>query len=199
LKWEDLFPPTRLVLEQATAHADDSDCDTFLSDTWNMYHHHIDDGDWTHESYTLLSRLGIGTLGEFWSSMSSVAEIATRSMFFFMRGDVFPAWDDAANLEGSTLSWKLTDEHFAARLFVTLAARLVADALLPDGSDASAVLGVSTSPKFKSYVVKLWLSSDADSATVSALSALIKGHTCRVAQNRDIIVRASATVAGAAL
>lgn len=178
------------------------DADAFLPDSWNLYQHHIDESDWTHASYTRLSRLGVCTVRDFWDLLSCVADVAARSMLFFMRGDVFPAWDDAQNLQGSTLSWKLTDEATAADLFVRTCTALASGSLLDDAATEAeeggeeAVLGVSTSPKFNSFTVKLWLAPDVPPRTMAALQALVPGHTCRVARNRDIIIRSQAAGAG---
>lgn len=126
--------------------------EAFLEDTWCLFHHGVHDADWTLHSYTRLRT--ISSAEDFWSASAQVAEYLDKDMFFVMREHVFPCWDDPHNIDGGCVCARVPMAR-AAEFWEHLCARTLCEALC---ADAHAVNGVSTSPKNRWCVFKVWVS-----------------------------------------
>ena len=133
--------------------------DLFLNDVWSLYFHDPDNMDWNLSSYIKLC--DVRSVAEFWNSMLVVKPKLSQGMFFYMRTDSFPCWDDASNVNGGCLSMKVLKEH-VDEFLLTLCMRAAGETLLlPEYADKQYLLnGISTSPKRYFCVVKIWLRDD---------------------------------------
>ena len=73
--------------------------DIVLNNTWTLYFHDFMDSNWNRESYEKL--VSIRTVREFWTIMTIVKDWLSMGMFFFMRDEIFPKWDDNDNKDVS--------------------------------------------------------------------------------------------------
>lgn len=132
------------------------DEDVFLNDVWTHYFHDPYNTDWTTTSYVPLN--DISTVKDMWSTMSATNDKLTGGMFFIMRADTFPCWDDKSNINGGCISIKVLKENlleFWEKLCIHLMGETL---LLPEfRSNWNVVNGISTSPKRYFSVVKIWL------------------------------------------
>ncbi len=130
--------------------------ETFLNDIWTHYFHDPNNPDWTTGSYIRLN--DISTVKDMWSSLKATQDKLKGGMFFIMRADTFPCWDDKSNINGGCLSMKVLKENLE-EFWEKLCARLLGESLLaPEHRTAwSNVNGISTSPKRYFSVVKVWL------------------------------------------
>ena len=134
-----------------------SSAQRWLHDTWTFYFHDADDPSWTLQSY---SRLGTATTVEdMWDLHSGMRDKVPYGMFFVMRGDVFPCWDDAANVNGGCLSIKV-HEAAATAAWELLLKRALGETLLEAPDAWASVTGVSISPKRGFCILKVWLGDD---------------------------------------
>jgi hypothetical protein len=133
--------------------------DDYLNHIWSMYFHDPENSDWTLTSYIKLR--DISSVSEFWNVVSPLDSKLSKGMFFFMRADCFPCWDDASNINGGCLSMKVLKQD-VAEFVTTLCMRAAGETLIvPEHAHLSHLLnGVSTSPKKYFCVVKLWLRND---------------------------------------
>ena len=132
------------------------DEDVFLNDVWTHYFHDPNNTDWTNASYLPLN--DISTVRDTWSTMTATNDKLTAGMFFIMRADTFPCWDDKSNINGGCISMKVLKENlneFWEKLCISLMGETL---LLPEfRNDWNVVNGISTSPKRYYSVVKIWL------------------------------------------
>jgi hypothetical protein len=133
--------------------------DAFLTDLWSAYFHDPNNKDWNLSSYVKL--FDIGTVKEYWHVHDSLAPRLRNGMFFFMRADCFPCWDDPANIDGGCLSVKVLKENLDA-FWQAMSMKMAGETLLhADHADKyHMVNGISTSPKKYFCVVKIWLRDD---------------------------------------
>jgi len=133
----------------------------WLQDTWSFYFHDPDDPRWTLESYHRLG--GAATVEDMWELQSAIEDKVPHGMFFVMREDVFPCWDDKHNINGGCLSIKVP-VRAAAPAWELLLKRALGETLLSDASAWSVVNGLSISPKRGFCIVKLWLADERHTA-----------------------------------
>lgn len=142
----------------------------YTEDVWRMYYHTPHDPDWTANSYRSLGT--IGTAGEFWALHDAIGDALRGGMFFLMRDNVFPCWDDPANIGGGAISFRLARDA-AEGLWLGLCRALLTERLMKDAPDASRVCGVSMCPKGANCVVKVWLASSGGDAAAEAANMLL--------------------------
>jgi hypothetical protein len=132
---------------------------TYLNDVWSMYFHDPENSDWTMTSYLKLH--DISSIQEYWNVVCPLQTKFSKGMFFFMRADCFPCWDDPSNINGGCLSMKVLKEH-VADFVTTLCMRAAGETLLQTeyANKSHLVNGVSTSPKKYFCVVKIWMRDD---------------------------------------
>jgi hypothetical protein len=150
--------------------------ETFFDDTWVVYAHDPNDGDWTHASYKMLGI--VSCVDDFWSMWNAVEPLVPRCMLFFMREHVFPSWDDPANIDGCTASVVFPDTQCTSRLL---------DIPLPAfserlGSAVGGVNGVSCAPKKFSSVVKLWFPTVVEERDVGVPGVRVAPCRARIAE-----------------
>jgi hypothetical protein len=133
--------------------------DVHTNDIWSLYFHDPSNQDWNLSSYIKLS--DIASVEEFWQVYNFLAPKFKLGMFFFMRTDCFPCWDDPSNIDGGCLSMKVLKENIDA-FWTLMCVRASGETLLmPEHSEKlNLVNGISTSPKKYFCVVKIWVRSD---------------------------------------
>lgn len=122
-----------------------------LHSKWTLYYHDPEDTRWSIDSY---SRIGVfRTIEEFWHVYNQLPQHSFYlGMFFLMRGDILPTWEDEHNKGGGCWSYKIsTAEVFS--LWRDLSVYLVAETL---STEPFLMNGLSISPKKGFAIVKLW-------------------------------------------
>ena len=130
-----------------------------LNDTWKFYFHDPDNHDWDHSSYALIAE--ITTANEFNGIHKELGSDLQSGMFFLMRKNVFPSWDDPSNLNGGCMCLKIPKPQVEL-FWRELCANLLGDTLLKTSYNGSntCINGVSVSPKNFFCIVKLWFSNN---------------------------------------
>lgn len=127
-----------------------------LHNTWTLYFHDFLDTNWNRESYEKL--VTIQSVNQFWTVMNIVKELLSMGMFFFMRDEIFPKWDDNENKDMSYLSMKILKTNtgdFMEEILVIL----LASELFKDNERKDLINGISVSPKKNFCICKIWLDS----------------------------------------
>ena len=140
------------------APAPAAQAEAYLDDTWTLWFHDPADADWTNSSYTQVA--AISSANNFWAVHSLVGDKIRLGMFFLMREHVFPCWDDPNNLNGGSLSMKVSNDA-AHSFWETLCARMLSETLVRGDDAGRCVNGLSVTPKNNFCVFKLWIAQDA--------------------------------------
>ncbi len=130
-----------------------------LNDVWTYYFHDPNNEDWNLNSYLRLH--DISTIKDFWQIENTVKDKLKNGMFFIMRSDCFPCWDDETNINGGCLSIKVLKDNLVD-YWQNLSVRLLGETLFKDeySENWNVINGISTSPKRYFCVVKIWLKNN---------------------------------------
>lgn len=122
-----------------------------LKSKWNVYYHAFSD-TWTIESYTKLCC--IETIEDYWKFMNNIPDIS-NGMFFIMRGDILPIWEDTLNKNGGAWTLFISNNQVNSYL-INITAFLVNEQLIKNPDMAEEINGISITPKHRSFSIKIW-------------------------------------------
>ena len=126
-----------------------------LNTNWCLWYHSINDTNWNKNSYQNLYT--IKNLYDLKSLNDSIEKIHLQNgMFFFMRENIFPTWEDPDNREGCCISFKISGGILKEQWNLIMNNVLIED-ILKDKSNSEYLNGISISPKKEFNIVKLWL------------------------------------------
>jgi len=123
-----------------------------LSETWILWYHHVHDNNWQEESYTKLCELE--NIEDYWKMMNTIKTF-TSGMFFLMKKDVFPRWEDINNIDGGYWSFRITKKD-TDNIWRNLCATLIGNSLTKDIDSMTSINGISLSPKINNCIIKVW-------------------------------------------
>lgn len=124
-----------------------------LRETWVVWMHSSQTQDWSLPSYKVLAVCT--TAEELWSAWRATSKFLNDAMFFFMKKEYPPRWDEVQYQEGGYLSLKV-ESRAVVRVTEELLCKAAGGTLLAPGRDASQVVGISVSCKGRSSILKLW-------------------------------------------
>ena len=130
--------------------------DAPLHNTWTLYFHDFMDTNWNRESYEKL--VSFRTVREFWTVLNIAKELLSMGMFFFMRDDIFPKWDDNDNKDMSYLSMKILKTN-TGEFMEEILVMMLGSALFKDRRHCDMINGISISPKKNFCICKIWIDS----------------------------------------
>jgi hypothetical protein len=140
--------------------------DPMLNDAWTYRFHDPDDPNWTLNSYHHVA--DVYSIGDFWTVHEAVRPYLASGMFFVMRENVFPCWDDPGNINGGCHSMRVLKSQFDGVWEEAVISMLGENLLVPATTRATAELdggptdgwasvnGMSCSPKKYFSVIKIW-------------------------------------------
>jgi translation initiation factor 4E len=120
-----------------------------LKSSWSIYYHTFADDDWSIESYNKL--FTFNTIEEYWKFMNNLPCLS-NGMFFIMRGEILPIWEDDSNKNGG--AWTLfVSNNQIETYFINISAHMVNEQLINLPNEIN---GLSITPKHKSFSIKIW-------------------------------------------
>jgi translation initiation factor 4E len=122
-----------------------------LQSFWSLYYHSPTDNNWGINSYTNIH--SINTIEDFWSLFQKISELQLSSgMFFIMRGNIKPVWEDEQNKKGGCWSYKVSKKD-AYKGWIELSVSLIGENIT---KKSLMINGISISPKKGFCVIKIW-------------------------------------------
>ena len=126
-----------------------------LNTNWCLWYHSIKDTNWKKNSYKKIYT--IRNLYDLKAMNDIIQTIHLQnSMFFIMREDIFPTWEDPDNREGSCISYKIPNALLKGQ-FNMILNHILSEDILIDKTNAEYINGLSIIPKKEFNIVKLWL------------------------------------------
>ena len=123
-------------------------------DTWSFYAHLPNDTNWKIDSYQLITK--IDNLEQCVAIMEHIPDnLLTSCMFFIMRGDIKPIWEDPKNKNGGCFSFKIPNEYVPDIWRKT--AYLLMSENIAEEDIALLMNGITVSPKKHFCIFKIWL------------------------------------------
>ena len=134
-----------------------------LNTPWCLWFHSINDTQWNKQSYK--SIYTIKNLYDLHGLHEILQKIHLQNgMYFLMREDVFPTWEDPDNREGCCISYKIPGQILKEQ-WSYIVDRIVSEDIVKDKSQWNQVNGVSIAPKKEFNIVKIWLRNMTDNYT----------------------------------
>ncbi len=129
-----------------------------LKNEWKLWFHSINDNNWNKSSYKQLYSLK--DLYDTNLMMSIFKQNHYQNgMFFLMKNDVFPNWEDPSNRMGGCLSFKISSKNVISE-WSELFLKCNLECILKDDNDK--INGLSISPKKEFNILKIWFSENID-------------------------------------
>ena len=120
---------------------------------WTLWYHTLTGQDWTVNGYNKIC--DIKSVEDFWNvHLRLNINIIQNGMFFLMKNDVLPVWEDERNRDGGCWSYKISKkEAFTSWCEIAMA---VCGEYLINSENSEVINGISISPKRNFCIVKIW-------------------------------------------
>jgi len=126
-----------------------------LNTGWDLWYHSIENSNWGNDSYKSLYK--IRNLHDIHFLKENIQQnYLQNGMFFVMREDIFPTWEDPDNREGCSISFKVPALKLHEEWCFILE-RVLTEDILKDKDRYEEINGISISPKKEFNIIKLWL------------------------------------------
>ena len=124
-----------------------------LKDKWILWYHSITDNSWAKSSYKELSKV------ENFFDYQHIKEIFKQDhyqngMFFYMKENIFPNWEDPDNRAGGCISFKVPSRDIIEE-WNDLLLRCISNNILNENNNE--INGISISPKKEFNIIKIWI------------------------------------------
>lgn len=123
-----------------------------LSDKWTLWYHHINDNNWLEDSFKKV--IILESLEDYCSIVDQI-ETVNAGMFFLMKDDIFPRWEDINNIEGGYWTFRVAKKD-SDQLWNKLIALVIGNTLTQKVEDMDEINGISISPKINNCIIKIW-------------------------------------------
>ena len=124
-----------------------------LKNNWSLWYHSIKDNNWDKKSYKKL--LIFRNFFDYRLIVDSFEQnYYQNGMFFVMKDDIFPNWEDPKNRLGGCLSFKISSENIIDS-WNYLLLNILNSSFLKGNNEM--INGISIAPKKEFNIIKIWL------------------------------------------
>jgi hypothetical protein len=125
-----------------------------------VWYHSITDDDWSKASYINMCKdlpnQCVATIGDLSKIYICFKEHITSGMFFLMKKNVLPIWEEKENINGGYISYKISKAE-AKEVWLKLTSDFILGKLLCDPTLIPNINGISISPKISNAIIKIWI------------------------------------------
>lgn len=146
-----------------------------LQSSWNIYCHIPSNNDWSLSGYSSVVK-SISSLEEGIELCDIIPDALLReTIFFTMRENITPMWEDPQNVSGGSFSFKLLMKQ-APEIYRNTFFALIGGFLCKDTKHDQFVNGISLSPKRNFCILKVWMKTCKlqDVSIISDIPGLLK-------------------------
>jgi len=126
----------------------------FLNDSWTLFFHDPYDFEWDANSYKMIGNMN--TVDDFVNYYKAFKELFKKGMFFIMRLDIMPRYEDELNINGGCFSFKILPEDLDEKLF-KLCSNILGENIGNAEEITNNINGISISPKKFYYIARIWI------------------------------------------
>lgn len=123
-----------------------------LKNTWKIWYHSSKNSSWSNSSYKNIYEINNIFDLKFFIESLHIEHIKT-GMFFVMKNNIFPTWEDKNNKFGCCISYKIYD-NVVKEKWIFIVTELLHNNLVIKFNDIN---GLSIVPKKNYCIIKLWL------------------------------------------
>ena len=127
-----------------------------LKHTWTLYLHLPNETDWSINSYKkILTIQYVEELIELYKIISN--KMLISCMFFLMKDNIKPMWEDPDNCNGGAFSFKI-NHRISYSIWKTITYLAIGEQL--DNTNKNIITGITISPKKNFSIIKVWVNTD---------------------------------------
>lgn len=144
-----------------------------LNNSWTLWVHDVQNPNWGEDDYTQMGV--IKTVNNVYSCCNNIKTFSEQ-MYFLMKGNIFPNWENEANRNGGAWSLKINKKiagqraSESDRVWMELLMALVGGYLTENADDMKYINGITISPKQTHHcIIKIWNNdkTKSDSSVIS--------------------------------
>ena len=143
-----------------------------LQTSWILWNHKLNDNNWKNNSYKNIFEINNLYDYKFLENIMTLQNLQ-NTMFFLMRKDIFPTWEDHHNRNGFNISYKVPLNHLE-NSWNNLLFKVLTD-------DDDNINGISISPKKEFNIIKVWINKY--DRNIFDLDRYINGKNGRIKRN----------------
>jgi hypothetical protein len=127
--------------------------DINLLNNWTIWYHKQEEPNWDKNSYIRVAE--IKTVLDFVKFKNSFIYLPQflNGYYFFMKNNISPMWEDAANRDGGCFNIKVSKDIIDKSVWDILSYGIVEELVL---QDKQAINGISVVPKKYNAIIKIW-------------------------------------------
>lgn len=141
---------------------------TEFNKNYTLWYHNPNNPVWTEDSYHQI--LSFDNTDEFWILDDLFKNLIETGMFFIMKEDIVPIWEDSKNIKGGYISWRINKSE-VHKNWVDIIGHMATEKLFESGDgeeDLNKLInGCSISPKKNFNILKIWVSQPIDSENIN--------------------------------
>lgn len=138
----------------------------------SIWYHNPNDNTWTENSYHQI--LSFNSSDEFWTlSHLFNKDFIENGMFFIMKDNIVPIWENDKNIDGGYISWKI-DKKNVYDYWIDLVGHMLIGKLFNDNGKCNSdmINGCSISPKKNFNIIKLWTNCQVNAEELNFMDTL---------------------------
>ena len=135
-----------------------------LNGKWDLWYHSLSDNKWTKTSYKNIFK--IETLVDYKILIEKLElQHLQNGMYFLMRDDIFPNWEDPDNRSGGCWSYKVPGKNIK-KIWDKILLKILTENIITHNEEledsenvkinSNEINGISISPKKEFNIIKIW-------------------------------------------
>ena len=129
-----------------------------LQTSWILWNHKLNDNNWKNNSYKNIFEINNLYDYKFLENIMTLQNLQ-NTMFFLMRKDIFPTWEDPDNRDGCCASFKVPLKDIR-NIWIQLVIDIISENIHIDKSKYDIINGISIAPKKEFNIIKIWFKTD---------------------------------------
>jgi hypothetical protein len=127
-----------------------------LSTFWTLWSHLPNNKNWNIESYLKID--DVKTVEELIALNEILPPVLIKNcMFFFMKENIQPMYEDTKNIHGGYFSYKISNDK-VDKIWKKITSLVVGQTICNDDKILNKITGITISPKKKFCILKIWFS-----------------------------------------
>ena len=129
-----------------------------LQTSWILWNHKLNDNNWKNNSYKNIFEINNLYDYKFLENIMTLQNLQ-NTMFFLMRKDIFPTWEDPDNRDGCCASFKVPLKDIR-NIWIQLVIDIISENIHIDKNKYDVINGISIAPKKEFNIIKIWFKTD---------------------------------------
>ena len=129
-----------------------------LQTSWILWNHKLNDNNWKNNSYKNIFEINNLYDYKFLENIMTLQNLQ-NTMFFLMRKDIFPTWEDPDNRDGCCASFKVPLKDIR-NIWIQLVIDIISENIHIDKNKYDTINGISIAPKKEFNIIKIWFKTD---------------------------------------